>query len=330
MGQLRPENIPEDLEFSDAEPDGAFPLTKEQSLFTGISKIQCDNDGDVTGRVLDGDASDSLCHDGDDMHKLKERPSNGKIVIQLKPSSKVRRAPPPPPPPSKSRNNSTLLLGTWKEVESTASSKRRHRRRSHSPERDRRRRQQRQRSRSPLPLPGKQLDKTAELKHYLAMCRSIAEKEETAARDLATQYYNPSMVYAATRHPFAVGDNRPAPPAPVPSTVDVLEQIRRRINVQSMDSASLTDLFPVSCGVEHRDNPASSSMSSATSANDVSATAEKSVVDQLVSKRFLAQRRLQFDPYDYIARQTLTEVEREVGRERRRVNWLLSSLILVR
>eukprot|EP00118_Oscarella_pearsei_P011763 m.81648 g.81648 ORF g.81648 m.81648 type:complete len:627 (+) comp36241_c0_seq2:202-2082(+) len=304
IGQLRPEDIPEDLDFSDPEPEGAFPLSKDRPLPPTdiiLPRIESRDYGSIGG----GESQERPEESGNQLER------DGKIVIELKSRAskiiKSRRSRQAESVVGSSGDYRESSMGSW---QVTAVRRQRSRSRSRSRERDRRRRRSRSRSRERdkrRQVSERKEESSTSLKksleYYLDKCRYLAEEETRAAQSLASEYYNPSMVYQSYAHPYDVKDQ----PLVVPNMADVLSQIRHRVAMQQMDPASLMDLFPVSCGVEHRKEE-----DTVTSTSTVPDGVDSSIVNKLISKRFLAERKLNFDPYDYIARQTIQEVGKEV------------------
>lgn len=307
VGELRPNDIPEDLDFSDAGSD-SFPLSKETSLFVDAvfpdARVQVEGKG-RGGRSADGDCMTNCAYtaleDGGDVVARKD-----KIVIELKRSTAIKTKRQSADRSNAGRSNAGEAagrddtgLGTWivtskrdksdaghRERHSSSSQTKRSSRDGHSSARKRKRSRSQSHERhkgsaSIIRAGGKTVDE------YTKMCQDIASGTD-----------NLFNVNEPVRNPYSVMD--------APDMSEIMKQIRHRVGVELGITSTLDEVFPVSCGYDHR----------AHEGIDLTKTGITSSVPaelgHLVISRFQAEMRLMGNPNNMEARQILWQVEQKV------------------
>ena len=304
VGELRPNDIPEDLDFSDADRD-SFPLSKETSLFVDAvfpdAYVQVGNRSGARNNIAGGDGESvtkctyTVSEEGQDVDRKE------KIVIELKRSATTK-------PKKQSTEGSNAKeavargntgIGAWivtprrdtskpehneghsgssqtktisKERHSSSKKQKQSRSRSHD---------HRKSSASVIQTGGKTVDE------YTKLCE-----------DIISGNYKTSTVNEPVQNPYSVFD--------APDMSEIMKQIRHRVGLELGISSTLDEVFPVSCGYDHR----------AHEGIDLTKTGITSSVPaelgHLVISRFQAEMRLMGNPNNMEARQILWQVEQKV------------------
>jgi hypothetical protein len=289
VGELRPDNIPEDLDFSDDDRN-SFPLSKETSLFVDAvlpdTYLQV---GDRYGASADSDGeSPAKCTytASDDGQEVVDR--KDKIVIKLKRSTTTK---------SKKQSSERLsgkegstsaaagrntAIGAWVITPKSATSKVDGQTKTSSKERHLSSKKQKHKgSASVIEAGGKTVDE------YTKLCQ-----------DIISGNYKTSTVNESTKNPYSVFE--------APDMSEIMKQIQQRVGVELGISSTIDEVFPVSCGYDHR----------AHEGIDLTKTGITSSVPaelgHLVISRFQAEMRLMSNPNNMEARQILWQVEQKV------------------
>ena len=300
VGELRPTDIPEDLDFSD-DDNNSFPLSKETGLFVDAvfpdARVQVEdksrnggilNRENVTKCTYKSLENDSDAVDRKDKIIIELKRSTGKSKKQSIEMSSTREVTP----------RESTGIGAWMFTSTRDRSDIKHRERStrtktssrdkHSSTKKQKQSQTASHERrkslaSIIQVGGKTVDE------YTKMCQDIA----------AGTYRSPFTANESLRNPYNVLD--------APDMTEIMKQIRHRVGIELGISSSLDEVFPVSCGYDHR----------AHEGIDLTKTGITSSVPaelgHLVISRFQAEMRLLSNPNNMEARQILWQVEQKVG-----------------